>query len=360
MKTSKRILVAPLNWGLGHATRCIPIIDAFLTQGAEVILASDGRALQLLREEYPTLPCLELPSYDILYPSKNMIWGIAQQMPKITKAILKEQQRVEQIVKDHSIDLLVSDNRFGCYSKQVKSIFLTHQLTIKMPYPWLEAFVRRLNHYWIKKFDWCWVPDYQNAPNLSGDLGHLPWRTSFQIQYLGPLSRMHSQRDQKDDFLYKAIIILSGPEPQRTFLEELILEQLPTINGQFLVIQGKTEAKTDKMIHKNITLHSFMTSKALNDAICRSECVVCRSGYSSIMDLAQLNKKAVLIPTPGQTEQEYLAKKFHQQKIFLTQEQSSLDLKSALTAVNAFTGIHSGNHEAMYLKQSISEVLNQL
>ena len=368
MNSSKRILIAPLNWGLGHATRCIPIIRALEEKGAEVLIASDGRALALLKKEFPTLNFFDLPAYNIQYPFSNMILSIGWQLPKIVMAIWKEKRVIEQLIDKEKIDIIISDNRFGCFSKKVKTIFLTHQLNIKMPYSWLELPVYWGNYFWIKKFDECWIPDFKGENSLSGDLSISPQlrarpvkslrldrsKSSLPFQFIGPLSRMTPQPLHKK---YTAIFILSGPEPQRTILEKKILDQLPDLSGNFLIIQGKTERRSVINLKEHIKIISFMTSEELNQSILESEIVISRSGYSTIMDLANLGQKAILIPTPGQTEQEYLAKRFFDKGIFYYQKQEELDLKIALEKGKLFTGFRFPKMEDNRLRKVISELL---
>jgi len=368
---SKRILVAPLNWGLGHATRCIPIIQELQKQGAEVILASDGRALELLKKEFPNLPIFELPPYNIRYPFSSMIFSVGLQFPKIIKAIWKENRAIQHLVEKEKIDVIISDNRFGCFSKKAKTVFLTHQLTIKMPFSWLEKPVRLGNFFWIRKFDELWIPDFAGEENLSGELSHLPTPKGElkhdkgtnsllevggkKIKYIGALSRMKKYDATKK---YDAIFILSGPEPQRTFLEKKILEQIELLKGKFLIVQGKTERKETFQLKPNIKIISFLIANELTQAILESELIVSRSGYSTLMDLFFLQKKALLIPTPGQTEQEYLAERFQKKNIFYHQKQDELNLEKAFQEIKNYTGFATDSSEKDLLKKAITELLD--
>ena len=332
------------------------------------MLASDGRALELLREEFPELRCFELPAYHIRYPFSSMVLSIGWQLPKIARAIWRENRVIDKLIEVEKIDVIISDNRFGCFSKKVKTVFLTHQLTIKMPFKLLETPVRWGNFFWIKKFGECWIPDFEGGDNLSGELSNVGSQgqrltkflklsksgDSFSPKFIGVLSRMKKGIAEKK---YRAIFILSGPEPQRTFLENAILIQLENLAGQFLIVQGKTEAKAHLFLKENIEVVSFMTSEELNAAILKSEIVVSRSGYSTLMDLVNLQQKAILIPTPGQTEQEYLAERFFEKGIFYYQKQTDLNLKIALeTSVN-FTGFQHKNRDENLLKSAIAELL---
>lgn len=334
MKINKNILIAPLNWGLGHATRCIPIIRELLRYPfITVLLASDGRALKLLRQEFPTLIALELPAYQIHYRSTNMIWNIAGQVPKILRAIYQERQVIKQLVKDYEIDLIISDNRYGCYHPAVRSIFMTHQINLRIPFRPLEYLTNIFNHLWLKKFETVWIPDYEGKTNLAGSLSRSAGLE--EVVYLGALSRFIKKNTP---IKYDVTVVLSGPEPQRSILEQKIIEQAQNLPYQFLLVQGKTEIQQHFFIKKNVEVHSFLNSVALNEAILASKIVVARSGYSTLMDLMVLGKKAIFIPTPGQTEQEYLAATCQQINVstdlksrqFYSQSQAALDLEEAL------------------------------
>ena len=338
MKKSQHVLIAPLNWGLGHATRCIPIIKSLLRNDFEVTIATDGRALKLLQQEFPNLKVITLPSYDIRYGSNNMILNIAFQIPKILNAIWKEKKMIKRIVEKVKPDIIISDNRYGCISKKTKNVFLTHQVNIIIPINILEKPVNFINQKLINKFDECWIPDFEGEKSLAGKLS-----TSDKIKkpiYLGILSRMQKIPSSKK---YDIIAIISGPEPQRTRFENQILKELKRSEKRSLVVSGKPEQMDQNQITKNLEVVSFLNSNELNKAIAGSEIVVCRSGYSSIMDLIKLKKQAILVPTPGQTEQEYLASRLTQTKQFCIQPQRTFSLKKGLAELKRkeFPGIDS-------------------
>ncbi len=338
MQNSKRILVAPLNWGLGHATRCIPIINALLERGYHPFIASDGVALTLLQKEFPELPSFELPSYKITYAEKGknfkikMIWD----SPKVLKAMAKEKKAVKKLVKEHQLDGIISDNRLGVYYKKVPCVFITHQLNVLSGNTtWMSS---QAHQKIIKKFNACWVPDVEGKPNLTGKLGHLK-KSKLNIKYLGPLSRF-----EKMDvpIIYDLMVLLSGPEPQRTLLETKLLKELQQFEGNILFVGGKIEAsqtkseiKTDKgsLLHMN-----FMQSNELQTGLNQSAKVLCRSGYTTVMDLAKLEKKAFFIPTPGQYEQEYLAKRMEKQNLVPYCDQNDFTLEQ-LSRMNDFEGL---------------------
>lgn len=301
----KNILIAPLNWGLGHATRCIPIIRALQENNYIPILASDGVALELLRKEFPYLQTLELPSYQIEYPKngKNFKWKLLQNCPKIMEAILEERKTIKKWIKKHSIDGIISDNRLGVFSPKVPSVFVTHQLNVLTgSTTWITS---KLHQHIIKKHTECWVPDFEKSPNLSGKLGHIK-KADFKIKHIGPLSRIQKKEIPKQ---YDLMIVLSGPEPQRGLLEEKLKKEILRFDGKIIFIKGIIEKDQKKEEIENVTYYNFMNSRQLEQTFNESETVLCRSGYTTIMDLAKLEKKAFFIPTPGQYEQEYLAEK---------------------------------------------------
>ena len=303
--SKKNILVAPLNWGLGHATRCIPIIRQLEKNGFTPILASDGVALQLLQKEFPQLQSLELPSYEIEYAKNgaDFKWKLIKNSPKMIEAIFAEKKIVKKWIVEFNLQGIISDNRLGVYSKKIPSVFMTHQLNVLSgKTTWISS---KLHQHFIKKFTECWIPDIKENPNLTGKLGHLK-NSSLNLKYLGPLSRL----EKKDlPIKYALMVILSGPEPQRTFLEEKLLKKIISFEGKVLFIKGVIETEQKKELVQNVTYYNFMTSTEIETAFNESEIVLCRSGYTTVMDLAKLQKKAFFIPTPGQFEQEYLAKR---------------------------------------------------
>lgn len=332
----KNILVAPLNWGLGHATRCIPVINALMANNFNPIIASDGIALELLQKEFPSLQTIELPSYKIEYAKKgsNFKLKLFLNSPKMISAILKEKNKTRQIIKTHNIEGIVSDNRLGVMSRKIPSVFITHQLNVMTGNTtWITT---RLHNQVIKKFDECWVPDVDTVPNLSGNLGH-PEKKQSNIKYIGPLSRLHKKNLEKK---YDLMVILSGPEPQRTLLEEKLILELDKYRGSVLFVKGKIES--DQKIEKQnqFTFYNYMNSEQIEIAFNESEKILCRSGYTTVMDLAKLKKKAFFIPTPGQYEQEYLAKKFKQEGLVPSCKQEKFKLNK-LEKIDLYKGLRS-------------------
>ncbi|CAM3332956.1 Glycosyltransferase [Flavobacterium longum] len=331
----KNILVAPLNWGLGHATRCIPIIRALEANGYTPILASDGAALQLLKREFPKLLALELPSYQIEYPreGKHFKWKMLQNLPKMMEAVSGEKKIVKQWVKQYNLWGIISDNRLGVVSKKVPSVFITHQLNVLTGNTtWLTGKLHRMI---IEKFTECWIPDVDDFINLSGKLGHLKDADDLHLKYIGPLSRFEPMALPAK---YDLMVMLSGPEPQRGMLQEQLEREVMQFDGKVVFVKGVMEAEQKKIQLGNVTYYNFMTSSELEKTVNESKLVLCRSGYTTVMDLAKLGKKAFFIPTPGQYEQEYLARKFKKEGLVPYAKQEHFRLEK-LTEVDLYKGL---------------------
>ena len=336
MKSPKTILVAPLNWGLGHTTRCIPIIEELLVHNYKVLLASDGPALMLLRKEFPQLPFIELPDYQIVYPKSGAFFKLKLMttLPQIRAAVSSEKKIIKKLVQEGRINGIISDNRLGVRNQNVPSVFLTHQLNVLSGNT--SLFSTKMHQGYIKKFTQCWVPDAQKTPNLSGKLGH-PKKRSFPVTYIGPLSRMKKKEVPNK---YDVLALLSGPEPQRSLLEEKLMEAFIDEPKKVLLVRGVLQEEVKTRVHKNITIVNFMQTKELERAINESTLVVSRSGYTTIMDLAAMEKEAYFIPTPGQYEQKYLAKQLRQKDIAPSCRQDKFQL-SKLEEVKLFKGLKS-------------------
>jgi len=343
MELKKRILVAPLNWGLGHATRCIPIIHGLLDNNFTPVLASDGIALNLLKKEFPELDTVELPSYNITYSKKGKHFKLKLIMdsPKWLKAVKAEKSFIKSLIATEPIDGIISDNRLGVYSKEVPSVFISHQLNVfSGSTSWFSS---KIHQKIIRKVNQCWVPDVEFEPNLSGRLGHLK-RTSPNIKYIGPLSRF----TKMDSALkYDLMVLLSGPEPQRTIIEDIILKELKNYKGSVIFVKGQVEDRQIKSQQGNMTIYNFMNSVQLQRTINQSEMVLSRSGYTTIMDLAKLEKKAFFIPTPGQYEQEYLANRLDRLRLVPTCHQDDFKIEM-LDSIEHYYGLHSFNYEVEF------------
>jgi uncharacterized protein (TIGR00661 family) len=327
-----RVLIAPLDWGLGHATRCIPIIKALKILNFEVVIAAEGAAAKLLSEEFPEIRIIPLIGYRIEYAStaKGLVWKIFLQIPKILSSIKQEHSWLKKIIENEKIDLVISDNRYGLSTKKIPSIFITHQLHIKTPFKFLEYLIRKINYHFINQFSACWVPDAAGEINVAGQLSHPKTLPAIPVHYLGMISRM--QHENKIPHQNDYCFLVSGPEPQRTILEAKIIEILPTLSGSVVIVRGLPSSTTNLKVSDNTKVFNHLSTKELAELISASKLIICRSGYTSVMELIGMKKNALLIPTPGQTEQEYLAKKLSLEGRFLMVNQDEIDLIKILEA----------------------------
>ncbi len=332
----KKLLVAPLDWGLGHATRCIPIVRKLIDSGHEVHLAGDGPHIDLLRSEFHGIRTVPLINYKITYSSSRL--GTFAKFPwmlgRVFKCAAEEHRRVEYLVEQHGYDGIVSDQRFGCRSARVPSVYLTHQLRLKMPpgFGPLEPIISYGLRWAASQYTEIWIPDYPGEDNLTGELSHrapLPKRR----RYIGPLSRFGSMKKNgrnPPDLL----VVLSGPEPQRTIFEKTIRKQLRNFPGDSVVLLGRPDTNFVPESESNVRIIPHLPTGELGKLLQSSKSVVCRGGYTTIMELVSSGRKAVLVPTPGQTEQEYLCRRLAAQQRFVCRSQKSFNLSEALSALS--------------------------
>ena len=323
----KRILIAPLNWGLGHASRCLPLIVRHLRAGDEVVLAGDGESLMMLTKRFPGLRAYPLAPLQLRYSSgKSQIGAVINMLPKLLIWAKADQQALQLILLRESFDLIISDNRPGLYSDRCTTAYITHQIRILMPrgLRWLEPIAQRLHARLIRRFTECWIPDSETENNLSGALSHTP-PLPENARFIGPLSRFEYEAAEDAQEHYDAVAILSGLEPQRTILEKQLIAEYKQKKESLLLIRGKIDGPHTTLHIANgsslgITILPTLSSGLMRTHLMRAHTIISRSGYSSIMDYAELGliEKAAngdialrLIPTPGQPEQEYLAKKWN-------------------------------------------------
>jgi uncharacterized protein (TIGR00661 family) len=331
----QKVILAPLDWGLGHATRCIPIIRALKTNGHEVLVAAEGAQAHLLQKEFPGLQVIPLAGYRVRY-SRNkwtLPFRLLLQLPELRRVIREEKQWLDRIIGEHKPGLVISDNRYGFSSKKIPCIFITHQLTVKAPFAWAEKIIQRFLYKYIEQFNACWVPDVEGGENVAGVLSHPAILPQTKIRYMGLLSRFEKKSVEKK---YDYCILLSGPEPQRTLLEKKMIDGLAQVEGKILLVRGKPGSDDVLTAPSHIEIKNHLPGEALQDVLLQSEYIVCRSGYSTVMELLSLHKKAILIPTPGQTEQEYLAEKLQDEKICMSVSQDKIDCSKHLKEAKSF------------------------
>jgi uncharacterized protein (TIGR00661 family) len=352
MPRPQKILVCPLDWGLGHATRCIPIIRSLIERGVEVHFASSGPALELLKMEFPSVRFFELPSYNPEYShSDSLVGKMLRQLPKFRKIIAAEHAATEDIVRQNGIDVVISDNRYGCYASGVESIFVTHQPKVVMPdgYGWAAPGVNWVLHQHIRNFSRVWIPDQPDS--------HLtePFYSNVvqNQQYIGWLSRFDCNTSVNPN--YKIAAIISGPEPQRSILEKKIRRELATSKAKSVMVLGQP-GPLSREIEDNVTIFNHLPAGELQRVIQGAETVLSRSGYSTIMDLIALKKNAIFIPTPGQPEQTVLANYLDKKKYAVARSQDEFRLEEALDVSLSYKGMGAFNMDKRYLAAALDSI----
>lgn len=315
----KHVLIAPLHWGLGHAVRCMPLVDHYLSLGKKVSLAGDSSSLGLLKDRYPQLDHYTLPAYNISY-GDSMIWSMLGQLPHIWKCYRKERKQVQQLVKQIGVDLIISDNRFGVYHPSVHNIYITHQTNILHANGFVAYAANRIHRYIIHHYDECWIPDFADH-RLSGILSQ--GKLKIVKRFIGPLTRLEIIPRKED---VDILVLLSGPEPARSILAKALLDILAQQTDKKIVwINGKDTSICSEQPH--IEEYGLVASDKIEEMISRAQLIICRSGYSTIMDIEQCDKQVIFVPTPGQTEQEYLAKYHHSRKDYHSTKVNNLSSK---------------------------------
>ncbi|MEN9298949.1 MAG: hypothetical protein RLZZ429_1262 [Bacteroidota bacterium] len=319
------------------------MIRALNHAGYRVYIATQGPQQTLLQKEFPDNPFLSLPGYQVRY-SRSKGWlpfKIMQQLPALLRIVQWEHRWLEEAIEQYGIDLVISDNRYGLWTKKCRTVFITHQLQIKAPFLWLEHIIQRIHYRFIERFNACWVPDQEEGNGLAGTLSHPNRKPAIPVTYIGLLSRFYASNSINKK---QITVLLSGPEPQRTLLEEKIIAQLSSIHKEVLLVRGLPAAMDNITVPPHIKAVNHLTAEALQAVLENSSIVIARSGYSSMMDFSRLHCTTILIPTPGQTEQEYLAKRCEQKGYAIHAEQLDLDLNQALAKAESNTVVFPSFH----------------
>lgn len=360
MNQPPRILVAPLDWGLGHATRCIPLIRLLLQRGCYVLVAAEGAVEHLLRSEFPQLHYLPLQGYRVRYAKTGagLLKAMAQQLPRLLKSIKAENIWLQKIVQQYDIDAVISDNRYGLHHSSVYTVLITHQLQVQTPLgKFGHRFLQRFIYQYINRFSACWVPDYEAAPGLAGALSHPQKMPAVPVTYLGPLSRFSAGVDSLQHYV---LVLLSGPEPQRTLLEQQLLAQVKSFGAPVLFVRGLPGTVGLPAVPYNVNIMNHLSANAMQQALEGAQFVIARTGYSTVMELMALHKKSILIPTPGQTEQQYLAKHLMQHNYALCLLQKGFDMGKAVSLAQHFNYQYPQAGDSQQLADAVDALLQHL
>lgn len=363
MNTAKKILISPLDWGLGHTTRCIPLIHCLLEQQCEVIIASDGAPARLLKDNFPGIQILELAGYNIRYSQHpdTFAAAIIAQVPKILNAIKREHRWLQQAQQQYRFDAVISDNRYGMYLEEVPSVIMTHQLQVKTGKgSWVDRVLQKMHYRLLQRFNDCWVVDNEKEPFLAGMLSH-PGQLPTHARYIGLLSQLKAAGNVAQN-KRQILVLLSGPEPMRSMLEEKLLMQAKELTEyRFVFAAGNPLGKLPETLPAHIAYHTHLDAKGVTEHMVAADLVICRSGYSTLMDLAFAGKKALLIPTPGQTEQEYLAKVLAEKQVAYAVNQGKLLPELHIPAAMTFRGFDGFfDHSYTAMRLAVRDLLRQI
>jgi UDP-N-acetylglucosamine transferase subunit ALG13 len=323
-------------------------------------LAAERAQKKLLEESFPGLRILDLKGYRVNYSTKLglTILKIVFQIPKILIQIKRENRWLRDIIRVEAIDIVVSDNRYGLYARNICTVFITHQLNIQSGAGRFSDWIlSKINKRFIERFMQCWVPDYSGAASLAGELSALHHSSGIPTRYIGILSRFSGACNVP--ILNDLLIILSGPEPQRTILERMILQQLLQYKGKVILIRGLPGETNMPVMANHVKCYNHLATREFQEMVCQSAFVISRSGYSTIMDLMILGKKSILIPTPGQREQEYLAKYLTEKRIAYSLAQRDFKLNAAVQSAEHFPFAGYILNSGHLLQHAVKELLQE-
>jgi len=326
-----------------------------------VIIAATGVQRALLQQEFASLTFVDLPGYRVKYGKNRAITilRIICSIPKILIRIKREKAWLARFTADTGLDLVISDNRYGLVVPGVFCVFITHQLLIKTPFGRVaDDLLQRMNYRFIRRFSRCWIPDVEGREALAGELSNPGRMPEVTTRYVGPLSRMARRGGSEE---VDVLVLLSGPEPQRTLLERRVLKEAATIPYRVVLVRGLPGGGPPlKEVPASMTVHDHLPAEALERVVAGARLVIARCGYSTVMDLVRMNKRAVLIPTPGQTEQEYLSRHIAAKGWACCMRQEAFSLPVALKVAETFPYQPLPVHKRDLLQLAIKEALERL
>lgn len=261
--------------------------------------------------------------------------NLLRQVPRLLKTIRYENEWLKKITEERKIDAIISDNRYGLYHPTLPCVMMTHQVLAKTNMGgFADILLSKIHYKHIRKYRQCWVIDVAGSPNLSGTLAH-PKNMPENARFIGLLSQI-AEENQSNVSEEHLLILLSGPEPQRSILSDMLWEQAKSLDQKIVFVEGSNEVAERTDFPASVSYYKQITKETLLPLLKAASIVICRSGYSTLMDLVALDKKAILIPTPGQTEQEYLGKYLHKEGVFFCVNQSRFHLQSTLDESKTF------------------------
>lgn len=360
MKAKRNILICPLEWGLGHAGRMIPLAQMLQEAGNTIFIGTGAGHKQFLRSELKDVQFIDFggfrPAYSGFLPQYLALFF---QIPVLLYHILKEHIKLPRIIRENKIDIVISDNRFGLWNRRIKTVYVTHQ--IRIPFPeklrFLESAGVKFHRFFIKKYDLCFIPDLPGEINLAGRLAHFV-KLPENARYVGILSRFSNGNEDAGESTVSGhyTLILSGPEPQRSMLREVITGQQDNNKQPLVILEGRPGIPDEDQVSGKTITYNHLPSYKMKRIIQGSMGIIARAGYTTIMELVSLNCSALLIPTPGQTEQEYLAGYLSEKGWFTAIRQKDLKDGFSLPVKNASWPTDISEKSRILLKRALLEL----
>jgi spore coat polysaccharide biosynthesis predicted glycosyltransferase SpsG len=363
LKRNQNILICPLEWGLGHAGRMIPLARKLKSMEHKVIIGTGMGHINFLRTEMPEMEYILFPGFTIRYSGKLPQYLIIMlKMPLLFYYSIKEHFSLKKIIRDHSVDIVISDSRIGLWNKKIKSVIIVHFPRVPVPSALriLEKPLLSISRFIIGKFTYCYIPDIEGDDNLTGRLSH-DLELTRNTRFIGILSRFskYESGDRRSSEKCHFMIILSGPEPQREILRNKLSEVLSSTGEKTIVLGGDPASVYKETASGNIVYISHLPEKDMAELILGSDKIITRSGYTTIMELVSLDKSAIIIPTPGQPEQEYLAQYLAGKGLFSTVKQSEIgNLSDVEIPVMKWSGRIREKSEKL-LEKALTELLEK-
>jgi UDP-N-acetylglucosamine transferase subunit ALG13 len=361
LKDRKNILICPLEWGLGHAGRMVPLAKKLQELNHNVFFGSGEDHLRFFRSEVPGASIIHFPGFKIRYSRylpQYLI--ILLQSPLLICHSFLEHYRIKRIIRDYSIDILISDNRIGLWNSGIKTVYITHQLRIIFPAPFrfLEFLAVKINRSIINKYTFCFIPDLKGELNISGKLSH-GLMIPENVRYIGILSRLNGNSPAYSLLPGQCTVMLSGPEPQRSILKQKLEKILISQAKSAIILEGKPSVEAVSRPVNNLIYYNHLPSDETIKLLKESEIIITRSGYTTLMELVSLGCSALLIPTPGQTEQEYLAKSLSAKGWFSSMSQHDLKEKTDLLSPRAVLPSGIEQESRRLLEIALAELLEE-
>lgn len=364
MEKQANILICPLEWGLGHAARMLPMARKLQTLNNKIFIGSGEKHLDLFRAEMDDITCITFPGFTPSYSRRFPQYLVMLlQTPRLLYHIISEHHRLKKIIRDYDIDIIISDNRFGLWNNKVKSVYVTHMPLIPLPKTlrFLEFTGIILHRFIIRKYKYCFIPDLPGEVNLTGRLSH-GIKLPANVRFIGILSRFSSSDNIKKPEKVTPehnIVILSGPEPQRGILKHKLTGLFKETEPGTIFLEGNPGKETVTTKERNLTYINHLRTQEMGMMLRGSKSIISRSGYTTIMDLVSLNCSALLIPTPGQTEQEYLAEYLAEKGWFSTISQKMIYEGIQLPTTDANWPYEVTEQSDILLDNALGELLKQ-